>query len=54
MFVFRSRAPRRALLLDGESCAGMNCDEIGHSFTVKPGGDPEHDRDNDGVACESQ
>ena len=34
--------------------AGMNCDEIGHSFTVTPGSDPEHDRDNDGLACESQ
>lgn len=33
--------------------AGMNCAEIGHSFTVTPGSDPEHDRDNDGIACES-
>lgn len=38
----------------GGSYAGMNCDEIGHSFTVEPGSDPEHDRDNDGIACESQ
>jgi len=33
--------------------AGMNCSEIGHSFTVTPGSDPQHDADNDGVACES-
>ncbi|HEY4277761.1 MAG TPA: hypothetical protein VGM91_06055 [Conexibacter sp.] len=33
--------------------AGMNCSEIGHSFNVTPGSDPEHDADNDGVACES-
>src|SRR6185312_13192628 len=33
--------------------AGMTCAEIGHSFTVTPGSDPEHDRDNDGIACES-
>lgn len=33
--------------------AGLNCSEIGHSFTVAPGSDPEHDADNDGVACES-
>lgn len=38
----------------GGSYAGMNCTEIGHSFTVEPGSDPEHDRDNDGIACESQ
>lgn len=38
----------------GGSYAGMNCTEIGHSFTVEPGSDPEHDADNDGVACESQ
>lgn len=38
----------------GGQYAGMNCDEIGHSFTVEPGSDPEHDRDNDGIACESQ
>jgi tetratricopeptide (TPR) repeat protein len=38
----------------GGSYAGMNCDEIGHSFMVEPGSDPEHDRDNDGIACESQ
>jgi hypothetical protein len=38
----------------GGSYAGMNCDEIGHSFNVIPGSDPEHDRDNDGLACESQ
>jgi hypothetical protein len=34
--------------------AGMNCTEIGHSFSVSPGSDPDHDADNDGVACESQ
>jgi hypothetical protein len=34
--------------------SGMTCSEIGHSFTVPPGSDPEHDADNDGVACESQ
>ena len=34
--------------------AGMNCTEIGHSFNVTPGSDPDHDADNDGVACESQ
>lgn len=33
--------------------SGMNCSEIGHSFTVAPGSDPQHDADNDGVACES-
>ncbi len=33
--------------------AGMNCSEIGHSFEVTPGSDPEHDADNDGIACES-
>lgn len=33
--------------------AGLTCSEIGHSFTVAPGSDPEHDADNDGVACES-
>lgn len=38
----------------GGQYAGMNCDEIGHSFTVEPGSDPQHDRDNDGIACESQ
>jgi hypothetical protein len=32
--------------------SGMNCSEIGHSFHVVPGTDPEHDRDNDGLACE--
>ena len=37
----------------GGSYAGLNCSEIGHSFTVTPGSDPEHDADNDGVACES-
>lgn len=35
------------------SYAGMNCSEIGHSFEVTPGSDPEHDADNDGIACES-
>ncbi len=34
--------------------SGMNCSEIGHSFHVTPGSDPDHDADNDGVACESQ
>lgn len=34
--------------------AGMTCPEIGHSFMVTPGSDPDHDADNDGVACESQ
>jgi len=38
---------------DGSQYAGMNCAEIGHSFNVTPGSDPEHDADNDGVACES-
>ena len=37
----------------GGSYAGLNCSEIGHSFSVTPGSDPEHDADNDGVACES-
>ncbi len=37
----------------GSSYAGMNCSEIGHSFEVTPGSDPEHDADNDGTACES-
>ena len=37
----------------GSSYAGLNCSEIGHSFTVAPGSDPEHDADNDGIACES-
>jgi hypothetical protein len=39
---------------DPSQYAGMNCTEIGHSFDVTPGSDPVHDRDNDGVACESQ
>jgi hypothetical protein len=38
---------------DGGQYAGMNCSQIGHSFNVTPGSDPEHDADNDGVACES-
>jgi hypothetical protein len=38
----------------GAQYAGLNCTEIGHSFTVTPGSDPEHDRDGDGIACESQ
>lgn len=38
----------------GADYAGMTCPEIGHSFTVEPGSDPAHDRDNDGLACESQ
>jgi hypothetical protein len=33
--------------------SGMTCAEIGHSFEVTPGSDPEHDADNDGIACES-
>lgn len=37
----------------GADYAGMNCSEIGHSYTVEPGSDPQHDADNDGVACES-
>jgi hypothetical protein len=37
----------------GSDYAGLNCSEIGHSFNVTPGSDPEHDADNDGVACES-
>jgi hypothetical protein len=39
---------------DPAQYAGMNCTEIGHSFNVSPGSDPDHDADNDGVACESQ
>jgi hypothetical protein len=39
---------------DPSQYAGMNCTEIGHPFDVTPGSDPMHDRDNDGVACESQ
>jgi hypothetical protein len=38
---------------DGSQYAGMTCAEIGHSFTVTPGSDPEHDADNDGIACEA-
>jgi hypothetical protein len=38
---------------DGSQYAGMTCAEIGHSFTVTPGSDPEHDRDGDGIACEA-
>ena len=38
----------------GNQYAGMTCDQIGHPFEVTPGSDPEHDRDNDGHACESQ
>jgi hypothetical protein len=37
----------------GSDYAGLNCSEIGHSFEVAPGSDPEHDADNDGLACES-
>lgn len=37
----------------GGSYAGMTCSEIGTSFSVTPGSDPEHDADNDGIACES-
>jgi hypothetical protein len=32
----------------------MNYDEIGHSLTVTPGSDPEHDLDNDGIACQAR
>lgn len=39
---------------DAGQYAGMTCPEIGHSFSVPPGSDPEHDADNDGTACESQ
>lgn len=38
----------------GGQYAGKTCDEIGHSYTVPPGADREHDADGDGVACESQ
>jgi hypothetical protein len=38
---------------DGGQYAGMNCSGIGHSFQVTPGSDPQHDADNDGIACES-
>lgn len=34
--------------------SGMTCAEIGHSFYVTPGSDPEHDADGDGEACESE
>jgi len=37
----------------GSDYARLNCSEIGHSFNVTPGSDPDHDADNDGVACES-
>jgi hypothetical protein len=37
-----------------ESYAGLTCTEIGHSFSVIPGSDPDHDANNDGLACESQ
>jgi Tfp pilus assembly protein FimT len=37
-----------------ESYAGLTCTEIGHSFSVTPGSDPDHDANNDGLACESQ
>ncbi len=36
------------------SYAGMTCAEIGHSFTVVPGSDMDHDANGDGVACESE
>jgi hypothetical protein len=39
--------------VDPAEYAGMNCTQIGHSFNVTPGSDPVHDRNNDGVACES-
>lgn len=38
---------------DGGRYAGLTCSEIGHSFSVEPGSDPEHDADGDGIACES-
>jgi hypothetical protein len=31
----------------------VNCTEIGRPFNVTPGSHPVHDRDNDGIACES-
>lgn len=34
--------------------SGLSCDDIGHSYSVVPGSDPEHDANNDGYACESQ
>ncbi|MCW3000656.1 MAG: hypothetical protein JWN65_4205 [Solirubrobacterales bacterium] len=37
-----------------EDVSGLTCPEIGHSFNVVPGSDPEHDANGDGVACESQ
>lgn len=53
--------PRRASGGSGESgggssgpYSGKTCDEIGHSYTVPPGTDREHDADGDGVACEAQ
>jgi hypothetical protein len=49
-----SQAESAATGSGGNDYAGMTCPEIGHSFTVEPGSDPEHDRDNDGLACESQ
>jgi len=39
---------------NGAQYAGETCPEIGHSFNVTPGSDPEHDADNDGIACESE
>jgi hypothetical protein len=39
---------------EAEQYAGRTCTEIGHSFEVVPGSDPDHDANNDGVACESQ
>jgi colicin import membrane protein len=37
-----------------EKYAGKTCSEIGHSFEVPPGADPDHDADGDGIACESE
>lgn len=59
------RLPRRRHLAASDEIAPLaetpsqpnysgTCDEIGHSFPVVPGSDPVHDRDGDGVACESQ
>lgn len=34
--------------------AGKTCAEIGMPFNVVPGSDPDHDANNDGLACESE
>jgi hypothetical protein len=46
-------APAPAAGSPPSSYAGKTCAEIGHSFHVTPGSDPEHDADNDGIACEA-